>query len=51
MALNGRVCRTQFQEHLFAMMRFMQERKLNKRTQMRVITYHNVLWQAYRSDI
>ena len=40
--------RTAFQEHLFAVMRFMQERKLNKKTQMRVIAYHNVLWQAYR---
>ena len=30
-------------------MRFMEERKLNKKTQMRVIAYHNVLWEAYRS--
>ena len=40
--------RTAFREHLCAVMRFMEERKLNKKTQMRVIAYHNVLWEAYR---
>ena len=45
------VCRIAFQEHLFAVMRFMKERKLIKKTRARVIAYHNVLWQAYRSNI
>jgi len=41
--------RAAFQENLFAVMRFMKERKLNKKTQSRVTVYHNVLWEAYRS--
>jgi len=48
--LHACVCRTSFQEHLFAVMRFMKERKLNVKTQRRVATYHNVLWQAYKLD-
>ena len=39
-----------FQEHLFAVMRFMRERKLNKKTRTRVTVYNNLLWQAYRSS-
>ena len=33
------------------MMRFMKERKLDKKTRARVVSYHNVLWQAYRSNV